>query len=181
MFVGYPETVLVQQHYGGTTFFNRSWDEYKFEFGDVTGNYWIGNERLHQLTRDGHYKLRVDLEAKLNGQWYWAEYHNFRVWDESTKYRLDIGGYSGTAGDSLAYNNGMKFSTRDQDNDLWSSHCAQDTDHGNGGGLWFKDCNGANLNSPVVGTWSFGWHVLPIGSGIADRKLLTSRLTLMLK
>jgi Fibrinogen beta and gamma chains, C-terminal globular domain len=158
-------SILVQQHYGGTTFFNRFWEEFKVEFGDVTGDYWIGNERLHQLTREGRYKLRVDIEAKNNGQWYWAEYQTFRVWDESTQYRLEISGYSGIAGDSMAHVNGAKFSTRDRDNDGWSDNCAQHSDEGNSAGFWYKDCAYANVNSPVSGNNGFSWAHIPIGSG----------------
>ena len=57
-----------------------------------------------------------------------------RVEDEDQGYRLHISGYSGTAGDSMAYHNGMKFSTRDRDNDKYSSNCAQRYK----GGWWFK-------------------------------------------
>ena len=60
---------------------------------------------------------------------------SYRVEDEDQGYRLHISGYSGTAGDSMAYNNGKKFTTRDRDNDKWSSvNCAQHYK----GGWWFK-------------------------------------------
>ena len=59
---------------------------------------------------------------------------SYRVEDEDQGYRLHISGYSGTAGDGLDYHNGMKFSTRDRDNDKSSRNCAQD----NKGGWWFK-------------------------------------------
>ena len=63
-----------------------------------------------------------------------------RIEGEDGDYRLHVGEYSGTAGDSITdsggYNNqnGMKFSTWDRDNDANSQHCAQ-----NGGGWWFKE------------------------------------------
>ena len=55
------------------------------------------------------------------------QYYLCRVEAEDQGYRLHIGEYSGTAGDSMADHNGMKFSTRDRDNDCHSSgsHCAQ--------------------------------------------------------
>ena len=49
-----------------------------------------------------------------------------RVEDEDQGYRLHISGYSGTAGDGMARShNGMKFSTRDRDNDKQGSNCAR--------------------------------------------------------
>ena len=65
-------------------------------------------------------------------------------------YRLWIGEYSGTAGDAILYSrnddwnlNGMKFSTKDHDNDYHSSNCA--TKFG-GGGWWYNYCMASNLN-----------------------------------
>ena len=49
------------------------------------------------MTRNGDYKLRVDLEDN-NGVKVYAEYSTFTVNSEADKYRLKIGGYSGTAG-----------------------------------------------------------------------------------
>ena len=45
----------------------------------------------------------------------WANYSNFNVGDSASKYKLFVSGYSkdSTAGDSLSYHNGMKFSTPD--------------------------------------------------------------------
>jgi len=56
--------LLVQQNVNGSDFFNRSWVEYKVGFNDTRGNYWLGNELLHQLTTSGRYKLRFDLQSR---------------------------------------------------------------------------------------------------------------------
>jgi len=42
----------------------------------------------------------VDLED-FDGDIRYAEYTTFKVADEADKYRLLVGGYSGTAGDAL--------------------------------------------------------------------------------
>ena len=52
----------------------------------------------------------------------YAKYGKFNIGDDQAKYRLQVGSYSGTAGDSLTTrNNNMAFSTKDRDNDGASS------------------------------------------------------------
>ena len=48
----------------------------------------------------GNVSLRVDLED-FEGNIRYAEYATFKVADQTDKYRILIGGYSGTAGDGL--------------------------------------------------------------------------------
>ena len=57
--------------------FNRTWDDYKHGFGDHDKEFWLGNDNIHQLTKSGDMKLRVELEAH-NGTTAWAEYDTFR-------------------------------------------------------------------------------------------------------
>jgi len=113
--------VLIQQNVDGSDFFNRSWAEFKVGFNNTNGNYWMGNERLSQLTLSGRYKLRFDLQAGDNSSWYWAEYSTFIVYDESRNYELEVSGYSGNAGDALSYHDRMMFTTYDRDNDPWTN------------------------------------------------------------
>ena len=64
------------------------------------------------------------------------------VYGASDNYRLNISGFSGDTGDSMATHNGMTFSTFDKDTDQTGEHCA-DTYHG---GWWYNACHSANLN-----------------------------------
>ena len=59
---------------------------------------------------------------------------------------MSISGYSGasTAGESLTFHDGMRFTTRDNDNDVYGAgNCA---DWVGGGGWWYEDCIWVNLN-----------------------------------
>lgn len=179
--------ILVQQHYAGTTFFDRDWDEYKKGFGDRCCNYWIGNDLLYTLTRSDLYSMRIDVIAQYGGRRYWAEYRTFRVDDEATGYRLHVGGYSGTAGDSFTMSyeslNGTKFSSRDRDNDMdVFRHCAALDNEGAGSGFWYHSCGRVFVNAPANATWGFVLAELPVGTRIPeDRKLLYSKMTLFTK
>ena len=53
------------------------WDRYKEGFGNYSKEFWLGNDKLHELTKSGEMKLRIELEAH-DGRTAWAEYENFR-------------------------------------------------------------------------------------------------------
>jgi len=175
----------MQQHIGNTASFDRTWSEFKAGFGDMCGDYWIGNDQLHNLTRDGRYKLRVDLQSAYNLQLYWAEYSTFIVGNESTNYTLHVGGYRGTAGDAMTPGNidnldGMQFTTKDQDHDMWNfANCANQQYIV--GGFWMNACTSAAINGGPGGVNGFRWSKLPIfnSSDPARYCLLISRLTLV--
>jgi len=91
--------LLIQQHINGSNVFNRSWAEYKMGFNDSNGNFWLGNELLHQLTTSRRYKLRFDLHYQTTiTYWYWAEYSTFEVTSEASEYLVNVGGYRGRGG-----------------------------------------------------------------------------------
>ena len=129
--------------------FYKPWNDYKEGFGTIYGNYWMGLDQLHLLTGTGNYVLRLEMTSASNGNWYSAEYWNFYVDDESLKYRIHLGSYSGDNGDSLRYDatrnvNGMSFSTYDQDSDLFPYlNCASDHQ----GAWWYDACIVGELTS----------------------------------
>ncbi|XP_036373403.1 fibrinogen-like 2a [Megalops cyprinoides] len=138
---------VVQQRLNGTVSFNRSWTDYKKGFGNLHGEFWLGNDKIHLLTKAKDMILRVELED-FDGVREYAKYDRFYVANEFLRYRLTVSGYSGTAGDALHfnkhYNHDQKFfTTPDKDNDMYPS--------GNCGayyssGWWFDACMSANLN-----------------------------------
>ncbi|CAC5395717.1 Tenascin,Angiopoietin-4,Angiopoietin-1,FibrinogenC domain-containing protein 1-A,Techylectin-5B,Angiopoietin-2,Microfibril-associated glycoprotein 4,Techylectin-5A,Ficolin-2,Tenascin-R,Ficolin-3,Ficolin-1,Fibrinogen C domain-containing protein 1-B,Fibrinogen C domain-containing protein 1 [Mytilus coruscus] len=100
-----------------------------------------GNDYIHALTSQGRYELRIDLHDFDNNNVY-AKYQHFYVGGESSNYKLNVYGYSGPAGDSLNYHNGLPFSTFDKDNDKSLVNCAELVN----GAWWFNECLRSNLN-----------------------------------
>ena len=85
---------VFQRRQDGSEDFYRGWSDYKAGFGDLNNEFWLGLDKLHRLTKSGQDVLRVDLMDFNDAQRY-AEYGTFSVADESDKYRLNIGTYSG--------------------------------------------------------------------------------------
>ena len=138
----------------------------------------MGNEEISVLTNKDTrpYKLRIEMLSAGNHQRS-AEYRSFSLDSESQFYTLHVSGYSGDAGDSLQYSdntngmsfyqNGMKFSTFDQDNDNRVDESCS-LIFGNVG-WWFNSCFQCCLN--CAGD-DFNWWTNPP----YDENLLISRM-----
>ncbi|OWF48129.1 Ryncolin-2 [Mizuhopecten yessoensis] len=100
-----------------------------------------GNEIIYYLTSNGSHELRVELEDFESIRTY-AHYMPFAVGDQSTKYRLNVSNYFGTADDGLAYHNGCGFTTRYNDNHSARTNCALYYE----GAWWYYACINSNLN-----------------------------------
>ncbi|XP_076099576.1 fibrinogen-like protein A isoform X1 [Mytilus galloprovincialis] len=137
---------VFQRRQDGKVDFYRGWKEYVKGFGDVRKEFWLGNDKLHDLTSQGSFELRVDLED-FNGDKAYAKYSTFNIGDQSTNYILTVNGYSGTAGDALNYHNKQAFTTKDKDNDSNSDNCAEAYK----GAWWYKSCHDSNLNGLYIG------------------------------
>lgn len=140
-------TVFLRREDGSVSF-DHTWADYELGFGNLSGEYWLGLSKMHRLTPDGTNTLRVDLGDFENSKVY-AKYHNFEILDATAEYALVVKNYTGNAGDSLIeHHNIMKFTTKDNDNDLH--------DGGNcvalvpGGGWWFNKCFRAHLTGKYV-------------------------------
>ncbi|XP_075278730.1 tenascin-N [Opisthocomus hoazin] len=134
--------IVFQRRSTGELDFYKRWKNYVEGFGDPTGEFWLGLDKLHNLTSSSpiRYELRVDLRAASESVY--AVYDFFQVASSRDRYRLSVGNYRGNAGDAMTYHNGWKFTTWDRDNDVALSNCAL-THHG---AWWYKNCHLANLN-----------------------------------
>ena len=138
---------MFQRRQDGSVNFYRGWNDYKTGFGQLTAEFWLGNDEIHRLTASRPSSLRVELED-WNGVRAYAKYGKFNIGDEEAQYRLEVGSYSGTAGDSLTrVHNNMAFSTKDRDNDRWSLNCAVSST----GAWWYHHCQHSNLNGKYLG------------------------------
>lgn len=127
---------VIQRRINGSVDFKRNWSDYKQGFGNVEGEFFIGLEKLHLMTTEQRYELYIHLVDQANEVRY-ARYDHFVVESEATKYELSsVGNYNGTAGDSMSFHKGYKFSTFDNDNDIWSGDCANTIK----GAWWYFYC-----------------------------------------
>lgn len=112
---------VFQRRKDGSVNFFRGWKEYVRGFGDLSGEFWLGEalnqadedssvntnrksclsavasglDSLHNLTTMTKMSLRVDLRDKDESAF--AKYSTFEVAKKS--YKLTVGGYSGNAGE----------------------------------------------------------------------------------
>lgn len=145
--------ITIQKRKDGSTEFFNDWQTYVDGFGDKDGEYWLGLDKIHKLTKDGNYELRIDLED-FETKKRFAKYSSFMV-GAGTDYTLTVSGYSGDAVDSFAReHNGMKFSTKDKDQDKDAKrHCAQLFK----GAWWYSACHWSNLNGQYLGGAHDSW------------------------
>jgi len=131
---------VFQRRMNGKIDFYRTWSDYSAGFGNLSEEFWLGNELLHNLTSIGPVSLRVDMRSGNDTAY--AHYTNFSIDSAERHYTVEVSGYTGTAGDSMRYHNGRPFSTRDKDPDPLGIHCAR----AYMGGWWYKNCYKTNLN-----------------------------------
>ncbi|XP_014685879.3 tenascin isoform X4 [Equus asinus] len=154
--------------------FYRNWKAYATGFGDRREEFWLGLDNLNKITSQGQYELRVDLRD--HGKSAYAVYDRFSVGDAKTRYKLKVEGYSGTAGDSMAYHNGRSFSTYDKDTDSAITNCALSYK----GAFWYKNCHRVNLmgrygdNNHSQGVNWFHWKGHEYSIQFAEMKLRPS-------
>ncbi|KAL6490209.1 hypothetical protein MHYP_G00005540 [Metynnis hypsauchen] len=133
--------IVFQRRNTGKLDFMKRWRQYMQGFGELTEEFWLGLEKLHELTNTPtRYEVRFDLG--LGTERAFAVYDDFKVGTSKQKFKLTVGNYRGNAGDAMTYHQGRLFSTMDSDNDIALGNCALT----HRGAWWYKNCHLANLN-----------------------------------
>ncbi|ALC43031.1 maker636 [Drosophila busckii] len=144
--------IIIQQRINGQEDFERNWNSYRDGFGYFWGDFFLGLTKIHHITHSQRYELYIYME-KFNTEWFAARYDNFRVGSEADLFELQtLGNYTWTniANDKMRYQEHMKFTTFDRDNDKWMyGNCAKDA---KSGGWWYNNCATCNLNGKYFQT-----------------------------
>ena len=85
---------VFQSRKDGTVYFNNDWNTYKKGFGQLTAEFWLGNDIIHSLTKHHDQQMKIELVSP-EGQVKYANYSQFWIDDETHKYNLTAKGYSG--------------------------------------------------------------------------------------
>ena len=116
--------IVFQRQFYPLLEFNRIWTAFKSGFGDVSGQFWLGNDLIHEMTTSkNHYVLMY--ARMVDGTEVISKYGSFYIENESELYRMHfnetllegVHSFFDTK-DNLKNSNGMAFTTIDNDNDL---------------------------------------------------------------
>uniref|UniRef100_A0A3B3ZQN6 Fibrinogen beta chain n=1 Tax=Periophthalmus magnuspinnatus TaxID=409849 RepID=A0A3B3ZQN6_9GOBI len=164
--------LVIQNRLDGSVDFGRRWDDYRKGFGNIAldvgkghcqtpGEYWLGNDRISQISKMGPTTLLVEMEdwsgtkvqPKLKPN---SILTQLKLNSDSTNYVLAVDVYSGTAGNCLlegsteliginrtmTIHNGMMFKRLPLNPGDPSKQCSRE----DGGGWWYNRCHSANPN-----------------------------------
>ena len=143
--------IILTQRFDNSLNFDRNWQAYQYGFNDgrgKDGNFWLGLEKMHQLTYSGQYQLRFLLQRAVDDLWHEAYYDLIKIDSEAQNYRWHFGLYSGDAGDALRYDNkewnlqDMEFATCDHPGSR-GPYCPCKYSSG----WWYKGCMEASLTA----------------------------------
>ena len=140
-------TVFQRRFKPHTQNFDLNWDSYKHGFGDVYKEFWLGNDLIHEITSSKPHYILV-FGRKADGETAVSKYGSFYIENDSESFKIHFNDTVLTNAESLTmsdYNkgdlDGMKFSTKERDNDLKIDDCAATL-----GAFWHNECSDINPN-----------------------------------
>ncbi|XP_060089061.1 angiopoietin-related protein 4 [Heteronotia binoei] len=133
---------VIQRRWDGSVDFDQLWEAYRNGFGNMSGDFWLGLDKIHQIIQEGMFRLVIEMQDwEGNSQ---LVQFLFRLGGEDTAYTLSLlGPVLGELENAMGDFPQLPFSTRDQDHDLkGDANCAKHLS----GGWWFSTCGHVNLN-----------------------------------
>ncbi|XP_051985212.1 angiopoietin-related protein 4-like [Xyrauchen texanus] len=134
---------VIQRRHDGSVDFDQLWQAYESGFGSLNGEFWLGLEKIHSVSKGGNYILKVQFSDWRDESQTMT--YPFHLKGEKSNYSLHIlERQAGNLESSLSTEaSGVPFSTRDKDNDQKNDlNCAKQLS----GGWWFSNCGRSNLN-----------------------------------
>ncbi|ESN90964.1 hypothetical protein HELRODRAFT_89821, partial [Helobdella robusta] len=115
---------VFQRRFDGSVDFYRTWLEYEGGFGDLKGEFWLGNRFISQYTSGkGNFTLKV-IAVAFDLTRAFAYLYDFKVAESSLKYMIGFSSCGGNYTNPCSIHNNQAFSTWDRDNDAVSYNCA---------------------------------------------------------
>ncbi|XP_067939152.1 fibrinogen C domain-containing protein 1-A-like [Watersipora subatra] len=149
----YHGWTVFQKRFDGSVDFYQNWLSYKEGFGTITGEHWLGLDRIHALTQTN---MRLNILVKAaNGTLQSGTWSRFFIGSEGDNYKLNVSSvaYTGSLDEyRLSWHNGMSFTTKDRDHDTWNKNCATSYY----GAWWYRSCMKCQLNGGYDKTDSSG-------------------------
>uniref|UniRef100_A0A3Q3E0H0 Angiopoietin like 4 n=1 Tax=Labrus bergylta TaxID=56723 RepID=A0A3Q3E0H0_9LABR len=132
---------VIQKRLDGSQNFNQLWESYRRGFGNLNGEFWLGLENIHSLSKQGQYVLQVEVSNSAGQQ---KSDYGFHLDGEDKMFALHLQTKSESQENIMTSGaSGVPFSTVDRDNDLAKDvNCAELLS----GGWWFSSCGESNLN-----------------------------------
>lgn len=137
------------------TGFERTWQDYRNGFGNFNCDFWLGLDKIHQITSQAKYRLEILID---NGAGYkQCFYVPFRVGDASSNFTARLPQFNDdTVCNSLLANdagfgiNDIPFSAADHDSTVENCPSVLKS------GWWFNDvCPVGNPNGPYISKNTF--------------------------
>ncbi|KAM6168676.1 angiopoietin-related protein 3 [Erethizon dorsatum] len=130
---------LIQHRTDGSQNFNETWKNYKYGFGKLDGEFWLGLEKIHSIVKQSNYILRIELEDWKDNK-YFVEYP-FHLGNHETNYMLHLAKMTGNGPKVFPEYKDLVFST--WDHKAGHLNCSESYS----GGWWWHDvCDENNLN-----------------------------------
>ena len=154
-------SILIQNNVNTPNAFIRLWLDFKNGFGDTNGNYWLGNDAIHNYLAGHQYQLYVYVYPVSAVYPYLAIYqYYFSVGDSTSNYLIGLGMSGGNAASNgMGAMSNSQFSTSDMDNDSDPQNCCATT---YGAGWWYGGnplSNGYQCGTTMLNGWgnNFVW------------------------
>ena len=122
--------------------FQRDWHHYKYGFGTLHEEFWLGLQKIYALTATKMHKIHIYMVYNETST-AWTANDGFMIGPEVEDYRLlYLGTNTGTLNyDTLACQAGQPFSTMERDNGV------QNCSTGFEGAWWFANCHDMLVSS----------------------------------